>query len=497
VFSLSKTLPGITEEQKQWAFKNMLLHIGYRTKTAISCLDCGHVWAGPQLVKTCICPGCGTKLTVNDTRKKKLYQKKRYLSFLDVKDEFQVVRIYEIFSNHKSGEKVRLHIWEVIQQYIIPNGKFTVVARNRNLNGYCDSFHGNMEIRINTDRWCNDKYDLWADRMFPKFKVLPIYMRNGFICKVDDISAYQVFKKILADPKAETLLKAKQFDLLGCRVGNKQYEVEKYWDSIKMCFRNKYMVRDAITWLDYLDLLRFFKKDLYNPKYVCPADLKLEHDKLVAKKTEIDAKERYTNWLKGMGVDIDPLKNLSARQLKEEYDRLTFIKRLVEFGRDKNTLENLTAAQLEVLYDEALLAQNEERRKKEEDRKRQEFEKENKAFEKSKAMYFGIVLSSKDLTVKVLESIQEFIDEGALLTHCVATNKYYTKEDSLILSARVNGQPVETIEIDLKKMKLIQARGFKNLPSKYHDQVVELVNKNMRLIKNRAKTVAGTKEIAA
>ncbi len=37
-------------------------------------------------------------------------------------------------------------------------------------------------------------------------------------------------------------------------------------------------------WRDTIDLLRHFGKDTNSPKYVCPADLKAEHDKLVAKR---------------------------------------------------------------------------------------------------------------------------------------------------------------------------------------------------------------------
>ena len=40
-----------------------------------------------------------------------------------------------------------------------------------------------------------------------------------------------------------------------------------------------------------LDLLRYFHKDLHNAHYVCPHNLKKEHDKLVIKKRQLQEKE--------------------------------------------------------------------------------------------------------------------------------------------------------------------------------------------------------------
>ena len=44
------------------------------------------------------------------------------------------------------------------------------------------------------------------------------------------------------------------------------------------------MVGDAGIWCDYIDLLRFFGKDLHNAHFVCPADLPAAHDLYMAKK---------------------------------------------------------------------------------------------------------------------------------------------------------------------------------------------------------------------
>ena len=41
--------------------------------------------------------------------------------------------------------------------------------------------------------------------------------------------------------------------------------------------------------------------------------------------------------------------------------------------------------------------------------------------------------------------------------HCVFTNEYYLKADSLILSATIDGKRIETIEVSLKRMEVVQS----------------------------------------
>ena len=69
--------------------------------------------------------------------------------------------------------------------------------------------------------------------------------------------------------------------------------------------------------------------------------------------------------------------------------------------------------------------------------------------------------------------------------HCVYSNEYYLKPNSLILSATINGKRVETIEVSLKTLKVLQSRGVCNKNTEYHDRIIELVNKNKRLIRKR------------
>nr|WP_080904111.1 PcfJ domain-containing protein [Parabacteroides sp. Marseille-P3160] len=67
--------------------------------------------------------------------------------------------------------------------------------------------------------------------------------------------------------------------------------------------------------------------------------------------------------------------------------------------------------------------------------------------------------------------------------HCVGG--YYSKTDSLILSACIDGKKIETIEISLSKLQVIQSRGVCNKNTKYHNQIINLVENNIPLIESR------------
>lgn len=410
VYALSVELPKLAEQLKGWAFENCVSHLAYRTKKATACLSCGHTWKGHPTTKEEVCPSCSRKVSIEDTRKK-LYDQMVYFAVLDTSHGFQVNRYFQLKTYHKGGTSPIIYCREVAQQWMQIDGKHEVVARNRGGMGYyqTDNFHGDMEIRDRNH--LKSKYNIWPFKIHPDCKVLPIYKRNGFRGKHGPCTPYEIFTNILSDSKGETLLKAKQLNLLGARIAT-SYLINRYWDSIKICIRNKYIVKDASIWLDYLDLLEYFRKDLRSPKYVCPSNLKQVHDKLVAKKANIQKRE-----------------DLERKKLRVELDQISYTR--------------------------------------------------------AKSQFFGLFFTDGDLSIKVLESIQEFIEEGDTHKHCVFTNSYYNKPDSLIFSAKVNGKPVETIELSLEKMKILQSRGLGNEASEYHDHIIKLLQRNLNVIAER------------
>lgn len=102
-----------------------------------------------------------------------------------------------------------------------------------------------------------------------------------------------------------------------------------------------------------------------------------------------------------------------------------------------------------------------------------------------KAGFFGLSFTDGIISVRVLESVQEFFEEGKAMHHCVFGNEYYLKPDSLVLSATIDGKRIETVEVALSKLNVVQSRGACNADTEYHDRIIALVNSNMPLIRKR------------
>lgn len=81
---------------------------------------------------------------------------------------------------------------------------------------------------------------------------------------------------------------------------------------------------------------------------------------------------------------------------------------------------------------------------------------------KEKSKFFDLKLSDGKIVVIPLKNLEEFQQEGEIMHHCVFSNEYYKKKDSLILSARIGKKHIETIEVNLKTFSIVQSRGACN-----------------------------------
>lgn len=291
------------------------------------------------------------------------------------------------------------------------------LARNTGCSGWC----GNLEIRnkIVGSYYRIGDNDVYCDKYHPDSVFKPQYTRMGIDYRLHGLSFLDAINAIPVNPKLETLLKAKRYDLLS-HWYSLRYKVSSYWPSIKICLRNKYKIKDASMWFDYLDLLTRYHKDLHNAYYVCPTNLKRAHDLYVAKKKRDDEKARKAR---------DMQRLLELKKYAEDYI-------------------------------------------------------------KEKSKFFDLKLSDGKIVVIPLKSLEEFQQEGEIMHHCVFSNEYFKKKDSLILSARIGKKHIETVEVNLKTFSIVQSRGVCNKNTEYHDSIVKLVNNNMNLIRKCLKKVA-------
>lgn len=415
ILELSKRLPKITEPQKRWAYKHCFDHIGKRnTKGIITCLECGHSWQGgtsplSDAILGCKCPNCNTQLDIKTTRQR-VFKEIEYFGIITTCGGFQVIRYFHINVYRKAGEQARYSYSEVVQRWLSPNGKEATIARLRGMSiMYYDLWNFGSELEI---RPYHRAHDIDPIHFYPRQRVIPEISRNGFKGNYHGMHPLELFRSILTDCKAETLLKAGQHELLKHFLRRSSRNIDTYWNSIRICIRNGYTIKDGSMWCDYIDQLNFFGKDTNSPKYVCPDNLHKQHDLYMKKK------EAY----------------VERQQLEE---------------------------------------------------KRQKARENEAKFKELKAKFFGIAFTDGTIQVRVLESVNEFMEESRAMHHCVFNGKYYLKENSLILSATIDGKRIETIEISLKTLKVVQSRGVCNKNTEYHDQIINLVNKNKRLIRKR------------
>ena len=162
---------------------------------------------------------------------------------------------------------------------------------------------------------------------------------------------------------------------------------------------------------------------------------------------------------------------------------LDYMDLLEYFGMNPNTMYYPPGEQIIAEHDrlmrrkEAIL----ERQRLEEIRKNQ---REQLAILESKSKYFGITFGNEKMVVIVLASLEDYKNEGKLQHHCVYSNAYYGKKDSLVLSARMRDhpdKPVETVEISLKDGKILQCFGPCNSHTEHHQEILDLVNGNRKL----------------
>lgn len=141
---------------------------------------------------------------------------------------------------------------------------------------------------------------------------------------------------------------------------------------------------------------------------------------------------------------------------------------------------------LEKAHDEAmnLCHKYEERQRKIAERKKLlEDKKTVKKYEVARKCFMDLKLTDGTIVIQVLPTVNAVMKEGEAMHHCVFAAGYYKRLDSLLLTAKVNDERAETIEVDLKRYELVQSRGACNQNSKYHDKIVNLVNENMNIIR--------------
>ena len=98
-----------------------------------------------------------------------------------------------------------------------------------------------------------------------------------------------------------------------------------------------------------------------------------------------------------------------------------------------------------------------------------------------------MVITDEEIIVKVLESIDEYYNEGKTQNICVFGSEYYKKADTLILSARIGGEISETVERWTCAPSELCSVTASTTKTPEISGIIDLVNKNANLIRERMK----------
>ena len=302
-----RTLRPISARQIRWAFDRCFVRYGRRTtKGVITCTECGHAWRDKTARKHCICPSCHTRLTIDDNHLRRIYDTANYALFMTVHNGMQVLRFVYLAYYVRIGERAKYIHFEVVQRWIAPDGRCATRARlitNRPFYKTWD-YTTSLELRPH-----KPLYNIHPRCVHPRPQLLPELRRSGYNGQFHHISPPEMFCALLRDSRAETLLKTGQVTLLKHFAENTR-TLDDYWPSVRIVLRNEYAIADTEMWCDYIDLLRFFGKDLRNARYVCPADLRTEHDRYVVKKRKYEQalaeEERLREKAQTLELAIEP-----------------------------------------------------------------------------------------------------------------------------------------------------------------------------------------------
>ena len=399
IVNASINLPSLTSKQLQWGVDNSIQYLARFYKSKYICTKCGHQWHFNAKRNYIKCPHCGAKLLVEESLKR-TFNQTAYFTVLTACEGYQVVRSVIVRCTMKVGNPAVYDWAEVMQRWVAPDGKYATFARLRQASTmFFDLWLFRTELILR--QWCHVYDKIYSGTVCPYMSIIPELKKRGLKRSFYRHISFDLIIGLLCNSKIETLLKMNQKTLLQKFLLGR-CNIDEYWPSIRICFRNNYIVHDANVWCDYIDMLKYLGKDTRNAKYVCPMDLKKEHDKAVQKKIK--------------------------KEVEEEINSPDFLLK-------------------ELRYKE------------------------------SKSKFFGLVFTDGLITIKMIESVKDMILEGKVMHHCVG--HYYTKEDSLIFSASINGKRIETIDVSISQMKVLQCKGVCNKMTQYHNRIIQLVERNI------------------
>lgn len=424
VKEMSKKLKSLSPDQLAY-IKNIFDKKGYYKKSGeIWCQCCGRIEHQlPGSLDIDIECGyqcsCGAHLTLVYAPRLNRMYDRAYYSVVQTCQGWQVIRTFNVTRNNEKGILTQYDINEVYQNWISPDGEEVILGKSYSRGVNYFFWKYNSDFSIRHHNAKSSGYYAFED----VFDTRGNYFYPKF-CITKKLRRNGWKKRIEKLPyvsMAECMKMLLSSNHAETVVKQGQYDVFLH------------MVRNEWKELEYMNILNICHRNGY-----MITDASMYFD--------------YIDTLNNLGKDVRNPKYICPDNLYEAHDKAlaawTKIRRVQELLEEKKSIAE-----------------------KEED------------YKVLRGKYFGILITDGTLEIAPLKSVKDFFEEGSEMHHCVYQNKYYKKKDVLILSARINGKRVETIEVNLKTYSIVQSRGACNKNTPYHDQIVNLMNRNMNLIK--------------
>lgn len=290
VAASNERLTAISHKAEEWAIRNVVKHVAFRTSGhKCTCGDCGGKFEHEGKGKTVRCPRCGHKVEIADTLKRK-WKEAGYFSTLEAATGLQVQRVFLLTVICHKGNPMETDCREVCRLWVNSQGKVAVTSRTRTLGYYRDSFNWATSIEL---RNLHDVHWYISDTfIYPRYSLVPELRRNGMKKgKLPDCHPGRLMLALLTDNRMETLMKSGNEKAVAYFVSH-PLDLDACWASHKIAARHRYVPSDYGLWCDTIRLLEKCGKDIHSLKYVCPKDLKAEHDRWLHKVNAIEKQRR-------------------------------------------------------------------------------------------------------------------------------------------------------------------------------------------------------------
>lgn len=411
---------GMTAEEEARAraaiFPTQLIERSYRRRPIAYCSECGGEVHNRSLKE---CPHCGAAFAEKPQEQQKW--EAGYHGILEAVDGLQVLRYVMVKRWTQYGKRTCYLVSEVMRHIYNDAGDRYVFHKNvQGLSMYVDAWCIGSTITIKQEPPKNGYYSKAQLRQNIDFYNIDVksLTQQWQHKPIEDIIAQgdAARLRMAATPYGEMMMKCGYMSLFNYCAHNYRTLSKDEQTALRICHRNHYEIRDASLWLDYIGYLTHFRLDVHNAHFVCPADLREAHQVLHYRRE----RERI------------------AQMAREEAERAT---RRLEQAIERN--EKL------------------------------------KHWAEHMGAILGLSLTADNLTIRPLQSIEEFQEEGANMHHCVFSMGYYdfTKHPHcLILSAKdAAGNRLATIEYNTARHEIVQCRAACNQVPERDAEIRQLI----------------------